>query len=171
MNTGRCKMHPVHLLMPVIVIALCAGARTEAVSAGAYPVLDGAVCTVNANAPNGRMRVVPSADVPPGANVASSFAAEDNWAAALKKKTDIPERKFGMLVVDELTQRTCVAGHPRSKGQRDVDGGGLMPAVEGLIPTTISPKRALSCPLIPDKLSGILNLEKNYTVYIFHMKK
>ena len=115
MNTGRCKMHPVHLLMPVIVIALCAGA---------YPVLDGAVCTVNANAPNGRMRVVPSADVPPGANVASSFAAEDNWAAALKKKTDIPERKFGMLVVDELTQRTGVAGHPRSKGQRDVDGGG-----------------------------------------------
>ena len=83
MNTRRCKMHTVQLLMPVIVIALCAGARTEAGSAAAYPVLDGAVCTVNANESSGRMRVVPSADVPPGANVASSFAIEDNWAVVV----------------------------------------------------------------------------------------
>ena len=114
MNTRRCKMHPVQLLMPVIVIALCcAGARTEAVSAAAYPVLDGAVCTVNANAPNGRMRVVPSADVPPGANVASSFAVEDNWAVVVDTVpsvgteysfTAMPTSGLPMFTVEETSE-------------------------------------------------------------------
>ena len=116
---SNAKVHrAVHLLLvpvivPVIVIALCAGARTEAVSAGAYPVLDGAVCTVNANAPNGRMRVVPSADVPPGANVASSFAVEDNWAVVVDTVpsvgteysfTAMPTSGLPMFTVEETSE-------------------------------------------------------------------